>query len=453
MALTYVPYKMEVFVVKKRLWCLYILLILLPVIVLAIMTEGFKLTVTGLDIVIFICVQALCIFLISHFLLYRPVQGLINVIYRAIKGDYHARFFSYDTGGVLNRLSFAFNELMNCVESQMKELSENRILQNKLYENEKIYRSALELTCERLFEADLTHNKVLYGYDSYHRAFPFLQTEMYDEMIRLLSEKVVCTKDAKKFCGTFSRGNLADTFLHKNTKEVTMEYRLLNNSGGFVWYFATVVFLNSSETDSLKIIGYIKNINARKKHEIEIFNQSQKDGLTGLYNKKVTQDMIESFISGDGCSGHHALIMVDIDNFKRINDTMGHTEGDSALVQVAHKLKSLFRTSDIVGRVGGDEFLTLMKNISSLDVLIKKLDSIKQYFNEIHLKDNSFRISGSIGVSFYPYDSTSFFELYKMSDAALYNSKKIGKNCFSFYGFGNNGEKPDMALQPDKNSL
>lgn len=432
--------KMGALILKDKSLSLIVLSFVPSFLVLCVITQGFRQPLYMTDLIFPAILLIAILACLWYFTVNRPTEDFIDTIHRAIDGDYQARFSCEDNNSNFKRLSCAFNQLMSCVESQTEELSENRILQNQMYENEKIYRSALELTCERVFEADLSHNRMVYGQNKYSHTFPFLHTEIYDEMIRALSENAVYCKDSEKFYKTFSRSGLLNAFHKPGVTEVTLEYRIVNANDEPVWFSASIVFLNSSGNDNLKIIGYVKNIDARKKQEIEILRQSQKDGLTGLYNKKVTQTMIDAFFCGEGREGCHAVIMVDIDNFKRINDTLGHTQGDVALMKVSQKIQSLFRATDIAGRVGGDEFLILMKNVNNKEILFEKLKSIGEYFCEIRLDDETYRISGSIGVSLYPDDGICYEALFKKSDIALYYSKAHGKDQFYFYG-GRYGEK------------
>ena len=411
-------------------------LVLLPYLsffaVLCISTHGFSESPSFPGIIIsfltMVCIRAIVV----RFFEFRPLDDFINAIRRAINGDYKARFVCNNKSSLLET-SLVYNQLMSCVENQMDELSENRILQNQLYENEKIYRSALELTCERVFEADLTHNRLLYGFEKYSAAFPFLNTKIYDEMILAIAAQSVYQKDAKDFVETLSRNGLLKAFHRAHSPEVSVEYRLVSPDGSLTWYSASVVFLYSSSQTGLKIIGYIKNIDERKKQEIKIFNESQKDSLTGLFNRKVTESLIDQYLNENGKNNQHAVIMLDVDEFKSINDSYGHSQGDVALTCVSKQLQRLFRSSDIVGRVGGDEFLILMKNISDTNMLFERLRSIGAYFREIRLEDTSYRIHSSIGVSLYPSDGTSYAELFKKADMALYYSKANGKNQFCLY--------------------
>jgi diguanylate cyclase (GGDEF)-like protein len=367
-------------------------------------------------------------------LLIIPSDNFLTAIRRAIQGDYRARFSCEDINEDFKKLSKTYNEFMSIVEKQTEELVENRSLQSQLYENEKIYRTALELTCDRVFEADLTHNKLISGQEMYFRTFPFLKTEIYDEIVKSIAGHAIFEDDKQIFLETLGRAHLLELFTQEGTTEVDLEYRQKLANGECQWMTITIIHLVNNSSNSEKVIGYVKNIDQRKRQELEILRQSQKDGLTTLYNKKATQTLIESQLSSDKVQNTGAVIMIDIDNFKRINDTLGHIQGDSALSQVGEKLSSLFRPVDIVGRIGGDEFLIYMNNYNSFNTLVSKLDTISDMFKDIKLGENgSYIVSGSIGVSLYPQDGTTYTELYQKADRALYFSKSRGKNCYNIY--------------------
>lgn len=374
-------------------------------------------------------------YLVCRFFFLQPIKNMYRTINRSIKGDYRARF-SCSKYNELHSVSAAYNQLMSTVEQNTEELKQNRILQNELYENEKIYRSALELTSEHLFEADLTHNRIDYGQEKFRCSFPLLQTEMYSEVIEFLAKNAISPDDAEKYSNTFSRENLMKIFSTKDVHEISLEHRLRKrDSKEYYWVISTIIHLANSNENSLKIIGYTKNIDVQKRHELELLQQSQKDSLTGLYNKKVTQSMIEDYINGAGCNQKHALIMLDVDNFKSINDTYGHIQGDNTLVSISEKLPHIFRSSDILGRIGGDEFFIFLKNYGSDEQLVSKLTALSNMFGEIWVgEDNKKRISGSIGVAIYPTDASTYHDLYKKADMSLYYVKEHGKNHFYVYG-------------------
>ena len=359
-----------------------------------------------------------------------PADDFLNAINRAAQGDYRARFSCEPGNDIFFSLSQSFNKLMGLTEQQMDELVKNRQLQNQLYENEKIYRSALELTCERLFEADLTHNKFVYGLENYWHRFPFLRTELYDDIVQSISDNAVYYEDAESYRKTLSKAGLIDAFTTRRVTEVNLEYRQKMRDNTIVWRAITIIHLSNQESDSMKVIGYVKDIDERKRNELEILNLSQKDGLTGLYNKKFAQSLSENYLAEEGLHTNSAAIMLDIDNFKGINDTWGHLVGDEALIAVSEKLQAVFRSSDIIGRIGGDEFFVLMKDYGSKEVLESKLDLLCESLKKIQVGSSGQFISGSFGVALYPQDGETYTELCMKADASLYGAKQRGKGCY-----------------------
>ncbi|HEX2985786.1 MAG TPA: GGDEF domain-containing protein [Caproiciproducens sp.] len=425
----------------KRYWM--VLLPVIPCIILLLfITDGnFHQKLNTVTLIAVMVVLIGMLIAVWWFFVIQPVQNLLNAVNRAIHGDYRARFSCYVKNDIFSKLSKSFNQFMYIVEQQTEEISKNRVLQNQLYENEKIYRSALELTCERVFEADLTHNKLIYGQSTYNRIFPFLKTELYDEIIKSIAQNAIHEEDASEFAGTFGRDNLLERFSKRQATEICMEYRQKMSNGEFHWRSATLIHLVNQSDDSVKAIGYVKDVDERKRQELEILKQSQKDGLTGLFNKKFTQSLAQAYLDGEGSKCKSAAVMLDIDNFKGINDTLGHMEGDTALVHVAEKLQNVFRATDIIGRIGGDEFFIFVKNYVSLQVLTEKLELLCSMFKEIRLGSNGdYRISGSIGVALYPDDGNNFSELFLKADNALYFSKQHGKDRFHIYSLASSGK-------------
>ena len=129
------------------------------------------------------------------------------------------------------------------------------------------------------------------------------------------------------------------------------------------------------------------------------------------------------------------MFIFDIDNFKMINDTFGHTKGDEFLKKFANELSKAFRAGDIVGRLGGDEFMVFSPTLTNKENIEKKALELVDLFNwTIEEEDKKVKMSVSIGVSVYPKDGNSYEELYKAADKALYYVKKRDKNGYSIYG-------------------
>jgi diguanylate cyclase (GGDEF)-like protein len=183
----------------------------------------------------------------------------------------------------------------------------------------------------------------------------------------------------------------------------------------------------------LALSAMIETVLVRSK-EIEARALAQRDLLTTLYNKITTENLIDSFVKNDGIAGKHALIMLDIDNFKKANDNLGHAMGDKILIELADVLKFAFRETDIVGRIGGDEFIVLMKNYKEIQKIEEKADQLLRSFERSYNSEiGPFSLTLSIGIAVYPDDGFDFKELYINADKALYKSKACGKNTYRFY--------------------
>jgi diguanylate cyclase (GGDEF)-like protein len=162
----------------------------------------------------------------------------------------------------------------------------------------------------------------------------------------------------------------------------------------------------------------------------EIKIESQKDSLTGLWDRKYTESAINEYIERDGGSG--VLYMIDMDNFKQINDRFGHIKGDEVLVKFADAIRKNSREDDILCRIGGDEFIVFCKGQPGKLNPKQKAEAIIQTLkDEIVLDD--FEFSASIGAALAPADGTNFAELYSNSDKALYYVKQNGKGGSHFY--------------------
>ncbi len=176
-------------------------------------------------------------------------------------------------------------------------------------------------------------------------------------------------------------------------------------------------------------IGKAADINEQKSLEV----LSRTDLLTNCYNKITAETLIADSIIEQN-DNNHAMFIVDIDNFKAINDNLGHHFGDLVLSEIASNLRNYFRNADIIGRIGGDEFIVFLRNVNDQNIIEDKAQKISKAFQNTYSGENkNYKISGSIGIALYPKDGSTFEEMYKSADKALYQSKLKGKDCYTFY--------------------
>ena len=195
--------------------------------------------------------------------------------------------------------------------------------------------------------------------------------------------------------------------------------------------------------EDMKILQYSSDQIAmaikRKVDDIKIHKQAHYDDLTGLTNKALFHDRLDQAIhNAERKDEVLAILFIDLDNFKYVNDSMGHSIGDKLLKIIGNKLIESTRKSDTVSRWGGDEFTILLPNIKRLSGLYKLCDRIlNTHLNNIIIEGQELHITASIGIALFPQDGTTPDALIKNADAAMYKSKDLGKNQFHLY-------KPDM---------
>ncbi len=154
--------------------------------------------------------------------------------------------------------------------------------------------------------------------------------------------------------------------------------------------------------------------------------------MTKLYNREAFIRRMNAMTgSVDQKTQYGALLIIDIDYFKKINDNMGHKTGDMLLKEVADTLYCFFRSEDIVGRLGGDEFVVFVKNIQEISLFEKRISDLNGLLNKCYHKDGKYiEISASIGIALTDEDGRTFDILYERADQALYKVKESGRNGY-----------------------
>lgn len=169
----------------------------------------------------------------------------------------------------------------------------------------------------------------------------------------------------------------------------------------------------------------------QKSHELAL--KADTDLLTELNNKIATERKISEYIATHPDS-QCLFFLFDIDNFKKINDTLGHAFGDEVLRSLGLQLRNEFRVTDIIGRTGGDEFILFLKDLNSDEVLAKEAKRLENLFSQFKAGEYvKYSATASIGATVYPRDAKDYQGLYKSADKALYEAKRRGKNCLVFY--------------------
>ena len=182
------------------------------------------------------------------------------------------------------------------------------------------------------------------------------------------------------------------------------------------------------------VAGYLETVDGCVSDVIPYYATSEAvDSATGLLNKRACMEYTKSVIASKDDKIHY-MIMFDVDNFKSINDTYGHALGDEVIKAAAKVLKDTFRSSDIVGRAGGDEFMVLMKNVRWDKVIERQMLELCRKFENLKIESIPCgAIHCSIGAAYYPDHGMNFDELYHYADEALYEAKRQGRNTYVIY--------------------
>nr|WP_319487825.1 diguanylate cyclase [uncultured Caproiciproducens sp.] len=295
---------------------------------------------------------------------------------------------------------------------------QREIIQELEISNER-YKIVLDQSDSMIFEYDILNSTVSHSTNS----LPMFGSNqaIQDFPNSVLKSQIIHPDDIGMFELMFSS-------VKSGAHSAEGECRLKNEKGSYLWYNIKITTIFNKDGNPIRAIGRISDVTCQKEATQQLMQKAQRDGLTGLLNKSATKVSIEQALSGNELC---ALYIIDVDHFKEINDNLGHMFGDSVLAGIGDKLKRLFRASDVVGRIGGDEFMVLLKNISNLSLVAEKADALHQSLMQTFGNDlKHYSISGSIGIAIYPKDGLTYSDLYKKADAALYEAKRCGRNQY-----------------------
>lgn len=208
--------------------------------------------------------------------------------------------------------------------------------------------------------------------------------------------------------------------------------RLKKCTGEYIWVRNCVVTLMDENNVPKCATGVCIDIDSERRESLRLKVKAERDHLTELYNRGATESLIEDILDKSESDSVHAMLLIDVDNFKNINDTYGHQEGDKILRAIGEGLKGLFREGDVTGRIGGDEFLVFIKNVPDESVFYTRVQEVLLMFDGLN-RSAKYPVSSSIGVAQFPSHGKTYETLHHKADIAMYSSKKSGKNKFTVY--------------------
>ncbi len=234
--------------------------------------------------------------------------------------------------------------------------------------------------------------------------------------------------------------------LDGGTPEFVQEYRIRCKDGSWKWLLARGMALHATDRPgATRMIGVNSDITERKEAEARIEYLAYYDPLTGLANRKLLKDRMQQALAANQRTlNHGALLFIDLDGFKPVNDLWGHSVGDQMLVQVAQRMKQNLRTGDTVARIGGDEFVILVQNLGTQrDEAAQQASTIAEkvlasFFPPFRMGEHEFHGGASVGVTLFRDETDSLDLLLGQADSAMYRAKSEGGSVVRFF---------DAALQ------
>lgn len=310
------------------------------------------------------------------------------------------------------------------VSAVFVDVSELKATEEKLRKEKERYRIVTELSDEVLFEYDFKKDVLtlserfteLYGQDHVIDSF---RKNMSVHLRRIHPE---------------DRKDTIDRMIR--TRRVganDIQFRLKDLNNEYQWCRVLYRAVCDENGGPFMAIGKIANISLFKKEIEQLAHESKTDSMTGAYNKMATKEMIDTYI-GKQADGMHMLLLIDVDNFKKVNDTYGHQCGDEVLTYVIENLRKTYVCGEIIGRVGGDEFVVFIGEVKDKEQLIQKAQELKELLHQPYVYGNTtVPVSASVGIAMYPEDGTCYEELLYNADNALYEVKATEKGNFAIY--------------------
>lgn len=295
---------------------------------------------------------------------------------------------------------------------------------NELRDGEKRYRVALEAVSDIVWEYDVETQKYIFMAKD-KAMLGSRRVENAD--ITGCSWAYATDPEAEE-----QRSKDFSRFLSGMLRVYHAEYEARDIRGNAVWAESIATAIKNKEDKVVKVIGSITDITQKKLYDIKVLHSAEYDKLTSIYNRATIERKVKDEMKAGGSS---ALMMIDLDNFKIINDTFGHQFGDQILQFVSSSICKVISSKDMVGRIGGDEFIIFIKEVSSEKALEEIAGKIVATLQGGYEKEGIVhKLSGSVGVAHAgAFGASTYKELLACADFAMYNAKRRGKNKFCLF--------------------
>lgn len=335
---------------------------------------------------------------------------------------------------IISWLIVLFSESRRFVESELtqknivleKEIQQRGIAEEKLLHSEERYHSLLDLSPTAIIAIDENFKIVLFN-KAAERTFGYSSDSVIDRKLNILIPKQY-QKEHHSHLHNFVAQD--KDFISSMTRSPVSAIRK-NGEEFFIEASISKIKLSGKTLMTAAITDVTERVKADKKIRL----QANYDSLTQLPNRFLALDRLSQLINEAQRNAKHlAVLFLDLDDFKKVNDTLGHETGDKLLIQAASRLNSVIRSQDTVGRLGGDEFILLLGNLNKpTDAKSVAENLLHQFRQAFKIENRELVLTASIGIAIYPNDGMDTTKLLRNADSAMYNSKAQGRNTYSFF--------------------
>jgi len=406
--------------------------------------QNFRRVAVLLPVLLLVLLAMLTMLLIQRVL--RPLAQLRTAVAAVAKGDHLMRTAS-KAPDEIGDLSQAFDALaVDMVTALRKEIADREQVQLTLAENQTRLNTIIETGPECIKIVDAQGRLLLIN----PAGMAMFEVDALDQVINCPVVDIVVPEHRASV-----------TQMHQRVMDgesVQIEYEIIGRKGARRWMQTHAVpMLDHGEIVQLAVT---RDITAHKNAVIEIEQLAFYDSLTKLPNRRLMHDRLRQAISGiSRCNRHAALMLIDLDNFKALNDSLGHAAGDLLLVEAASRITSCIRVGDTAARMGGDEFVVILQDLEATGFAAAQAEAvamkIQRQLNQPYLLDmssaNALRFTrkhqctSSIGITVFTESTVTTDELMRRADAAMYQAKAAGRNVLRFFD-------PEMQAQANANT-
>ena len=358
----------------------------------------------------------------------------------------------------------AFERFIGFVDQTYKDVDDDRkLLENSLEvssnEMQELYKNIQENAQKKVQKSEAKYSRLIENLQHHYFFYSHDTNGVFNYLSDSITEMLGYTKEEFfKHYGTYHTYDPMNDLVKENTDKalagepqepyhVSIYHK--NGSVRILEVMEQPVFDKSGKV--VEVEGIARDITHVIKIQKELNYLAKHDSLTGISNRMHLYNQMEHLLStSKRDESRFAVLFLDLDHFKNINDTLGHDIGDLLLQQVVERIKPNIREEDLFSRLGGDEFVIVLRNVSEnhLSSLINKIMELLR--KEYYIDDHVFRISSSVGIALYPDDGTDTTTLMKNADIAMYKAKKSGRDNFSFFTDELNSEvQNEMRMEMD----